>query len=125
MAKDKDKEPSESLAGISKQTADQITGRTQEAMETYFKWLQTTMSASPWSNTDLNKKLLGYATENVSVAFGYIQKLSQAKNLEDVVKIQTEFMNAQMNSFNEQTKNIGEMYTRTAAAMRAPFGLST
>lgn len=116
MAKDKDKEPSESLAGISKQTGDQITGRTQEAMETYFKWLQTTMSASPWSNTDLNKKLLGYATENVSVAFGYIQKLSQAKNLEDVVKIQTEFMTAQMNLFNEHAKELGEIYAKVATA---------
>ena len=83
------------------------------------------MSASPWANTDLNKKLLNYTTENVSAAFEFLQKLSQAKNMEDAVKIQTEFMSAQMNSFNEQVKNIGEIYTRTTAAMRTPFGLST
>ena len=121
----KDKESSESLTGMAKQTAEQITGRTQEAMENYFTWLQTTMSASPWGNTDLNRKLLSYATENVSATFGFLQKFSQAKNMEDVVKIQTEFMSAQMNSFNEQAKNIGEIYTRTAPAMRTPFGLST
>ena len=121
----KDKESSESLAGMAKQTADQITGRTQEAMENYFSWLQKTMSASPCGNTDLNKRLLNYTTENVSAAFGFVQKLSQAKNLEDIVKIQTEFMSAQMNSLNEQAKSIGEIYTTTAAAMRAPFGLST
>ena len=121
----KDKEPSEPLTGIATQTAEQITRRTQETMESCFKWFQATMSDSPWGNTDLNKKLVSYATENVGAAFGYVQKLSQAKNLEDVLKIQTEFMNAQMNSFNEQAKNIGEIYTKTAAAMRAPFGLST
>ena len=121
----KDKEPSEPLTGIATQTAEQITQRTQEAMESCFKWFQATMSDSPWGNTDLNKKLLSYATENISAAFGFLQKLSQAKNMEDVVKIQTEFMSAQMNSFNEQAKNIGEIYTRTAAAMRTPFGLST
>jgi len=121
----KDKEPTEALMGMAKQTAEQITGRTQEATENYFKWLQTTMSATPWGNTDLNKKLLSYATENVSAAFGFVQRLSQAKSLEDVVKIQTEFMTAQMNSFNEQAKNIGEIYTKTAAAMRVPFGPST
>ena len=121
----KDKEPSEPLTGIATQTAEQITQRTQEAMESCFKWFQATMSDSPWGNTDLNKKLVSYATENVGAAFGYVQKLSQDKNLEDVLKIQTEFMNAQMNSFNEQAKNIGEIYTKTAAAMRAPFGLST
>jgi hypothetical protein len=66
-----------------------------------------------------------HATKNVSAAFGFVQKLSQAKNLEDVVKIQTEFMTAQFSSFNEQAKNLGEIYTRTAAAMRMPFGPST
>jgi len=50
------------------------------------------MSGSPWSNIDLNKKLLSYATENVTAAVGLVQKLSQAKNLEEVVKIQTELI---------------------------------
>ena len=103
----KDKEPTESLTGMAKRTADQITGQTQEATENYFRWFQTTMSASPWSNTELNKKLLSYATENVSAAFGFVQKLSQAKNLEDVVKIQTEFMTA-----NEFVQRAGKEYRR-------------
>ena len=112
----KNKEPTEALMGMAKQTAEQITGRTQEATENYFKWLQTTMSASPWGNTDLNKKLLSYATDNVSAAFEFVQRLSQAKNLEDVVKIQTEFMTAQMNLFNEHAKELGEIYAKVATA---------
>ena len=70
----------------------QITERTKHAMETYVSWLQKTMSASPWSNIDLNKKLLSYATQNVTAAVDLVQKLSQAKDVEQVVKIQTEFM---------------------------------
>jgi hypothetical protein len=31
-----------------KQTNEQITERTQEAMGNYFSWLQNAMSASPW-----------------------------------------------------------------------------
>ena len=115
------KEPFEPLKGI----AEQITGTNSGGEENYVSWVQQTMSASPWGSTDLNKKLLSYATENVSASFGFVQRLSQARNLEDAVKIQTEFMTAQFNSFNEQAKNIGEIYTRTAAAMRTPFGLST
>jgi Phasin protein len=121
----KAKEPPESLTGIARQTAEQITGRTQEAMENYFSWLHNAMLASPWGNTDLNKKLLSYATENASNAFGLVQKLSQAKTVEDVVKIQTGFMTAQFTLCNAQAKNIGEIYTRTMAAMMTPFGLST
>jgi hypothetical protein len=37
-----------------------------------------------------------------------VQKLSQAKNFQDVVKIQTEFMETQINSF------LGEIYTKAA-----------
>jgi hypothetical protein len=121
----KGKESSESLTGIATQTAEQIAGRTQETMGHYLSWLQNAMSTAPWGNTELTKQFLSYATENVSNAFGFVQKLSQAKNVEEVTKIQTEFMTAQFSSFNEQAKNLGEIYTRTATAMRVPFGLST
>ena len=75
------------------------------------------MSALPWSNTNLDRILLSYATQNVNAAFAFVQKLSQAKNFQDVVKIQTEFMDAQFNSFNDQTKIIGEVYTKAATAV--------
>jgi hypothetical protein len=51
-----------------------------------------------------------------------VQKLSQAKNFQDVVKIQTEFMEKQINSFNEQAKILSEIYTNAGKdAMKAPF----
>ena len=93
-------------------------------MENYFGWLQTTMSVFPWSNINLNRILLSHATQNVTVTFAFMQKLSQAKNFQDVAKIQTEFMQMQMNSFNEQAKILGEIYTNAAQdAMKTPFGM--
>ena len=105
----------ESLTGIEQEV--QIEERTRHAMETYVNWLQNAMSAPPWSNVDLNnKKLLSYATENVTAAVGLVEKLSHAKNLEDVVKIQTEFMSKQLGSLNEQTKAIREICMKAAQA---------
>ena len=106
----KDKEPLESLTGIEQEV--QITEGTKHAMENYFSWLQNAMSGSPWSNIDLNKELLSHATENVTAAVGLVQKLSQAKNLEEVVTIQTEFMSKQLDSFKEQTKAMVEICTK-------------
>ena len=100
----KDKGPFGGLTTTAAQTAEQMTKQTQGAMENYFGWLQTTTSALPWSNTNLNRILLNHATQNVAATFAFVQKLSQAKNFQDVVKIQTEFMATQMNSFNEQAK---------------------
>ena len=71
----------ESLTGIEQDV--QVEERTKHAMETYVNWLQNAMLASPWTNVDLNKKLLSYATENVAAAVGLVEKLSHAKNLED------------------------------------------
>jgi len=119
-----DKEPFESLTTTAPQTAEQVTKQTQLAMENYFGWFQNAMSAIPWSNTNLNRILLNNATKNVSATFAFVQKLSQAKDFQDVVKIQTEFMQTQMNSFNEQAKIIGEIYTKAAGdAMKTPFGV--
>jgi len=101
-----------SLTGIEQDV--QIEERTKHAMENYSQWLQNAMSASPWGNTELNKKLLSHATENVTTAVGLVQKLSRARNLEEVVKIQTEFISKQMISFNEQTKEIVEICTKAA-----------
>ena len=85
-------------------------------MESYFNWLHNAILASPWSN-NLNKKLLSYATENVTAAVGLVQKLSQAKDVEQVVKIQTEFISQQLNAFNEQTKTVVEIWTKAAQDM--------
>ncbi len=64
----------ETLTGLEQDV--QITERTKHAMESYFTWLQNAMSASPWSNVDLSKKLMSYATDNVTSAVGLVQKLS-------------------------------------------------
>jgi hypothetical protein len=93
-------------------------------METYFGWLQNSMSMLPWSNTNLNRILLSNATKNFAATLTFVQRLSQAKTFQEVVKIQTEFMQAQMNSFNEQAKILGEIYTNAAEdAMKTPFGV--
>jgi len=118
----KDKRSSDSLKATTEQTAEEITERAQGAMENYFGWLQRTMSTFPWSNTNLNRILLSHATENVTATFAFLQKLSQAKDFQGVVRIQTEFMQMQMHSFNEQAKLLSEMYTKAAAdAVKLPF----
>ena len=109
-----------------RQTTEQMTERTQDAIANYFSWLRSVMQASPWANTDLNKKLMSYATETVTAPLSFAQKLSQARNLVDVVKIQTEFVRAQTDSFNEHAKELGEIYTKVAtSATKAPLGMST
>lgn len=121
-----DKEPFQSLTGIAEQLAEHSMEKAQGAMKNYFGWLQSAMSAAPWGNTDLNKKLLDYTAENTAAALEFVQKLTRAKNWQEVTIIQTEFMSTQLNSFQEQAKNISDAYTKTVgAATKTPFGTST
>ena len=119
----KDQTSLEAFTATAAQTAEQMTKQTQDAMGNYFGWLQKAMSTYPWSNTNLNTILLSKALQNVTGTFAFLQRLSQAKNFQDVVKIQTEFMSQQMNLFNEQAKIFGEIYAKAAEdSMKAPFG---
>jgi hypothetical protein len=57
-----------------------------------------------------------------SAAHELAHKLSQAKDLQDVVRIQTEFMQMQLNAFGEQAKSLGEEFTKIATGvMKTPF----
>jgi len=109
----------ESLTSIENDV--QIDERAKHAMETYFGWLQKSMATFPWSNTNLNRILLSNATKSITATLAFVQKLSQAKNFEEVVKLQTEFMGTQMNSFNEQSKVLSEIYTKAAGDAMNPL----
>ena len=115
----KDTKPSEDLSTMASQTIKQARG----AMENYLDFFQKSMSASPWAGTELNKKMADYAQQNVATAFGFAQKLTQAKDLQDLVRIQTEFLQTQMKSLTEQAKDLSETATKAAAGPLK--GLST
>ena len=109
-----DKGPNEHSPAYAEQAARQTMDAAHGTLATYFGWLRKMQSASPWGDTPLNKALLKYTEQNVDAAFTFAQKLSQAKNAQDVAKIQTEFMQTQFNAFSEQVKNLGAAYTETA-----------
>jgi len=57
---------------------------------------------------------MGYAGQNIANAFGFAQKLTQAKDLPDLVRIQTEFMQTQLKSVSEQAKDLAESAGKVA-----------
>ena len=107
----KDTKTSEDLSTVAEQTIKQASG----AMENYLDFFQKSMSASPWAGIELNKKVADYAQQNVATAFGFAQQLTQAKDLQDVVSIQTEFFQTQMKSLTEQAKDLSETAAKAAA----------
>ena len=68
------------------------------------------------------EKLKSHAEQNIAAALEFIQQLGEAKTFQDVVQIQTEFMQTQLQSFGEQAKEFSEIYAKAgAAAPNLPF----
>jgi len=113
-----DKEPNEDSKAYAEHAARQTMDVVHGTLATYFGWLRKMQSASPWSDTPVNKALLKYTEQNIDAAFTFAQKLSQAKTAQDAAKIQTEFMQTQFNAFSEQMKDLGAAYTETTTGTK-------
>src|SRR5262249_40426843 len=106
--------------------ADRVTEGTQETITNYFAWLQSAMQTSPWGNTELNKKLMNYATETFAAPISFVQQFSQATDLSDVLTIQTKFVRTQVDSFHNHAKERGWICAKMApSAAKTRVGMPT
>jgi hypothetical protein len=106
MAKE---QPFEALSETVEKTVEQNMERARGAMDNYFDFFK-----SIWGRSDVIEKMRTYTAQNISASADCVHKLSQAKDFQDVARIQTEFMRTQLNSFSEQARSLGEAYTKAA-----------
>lgn len=112
----RDQKPAEEFNAMAEQTKAQALA----AADQYFNFLKKTISSYPSGGTEFGDNLKGYAEKNIAAVHEFVQKLSQAKDFEDVFRLQTEFMQSQFSAFSEQTRSLGEAYTKSAEAFSKP-----
>ena len=59
-------------------------------------------------------RAIGYAEQNISAAFDLAQRLVHARDVQEVVQIQTEFVKSQMAALQTQVTEIGSTVQATA-----------
>ncbi|MFY9625804.1 MAG: phasin family protein [Rhodoplanes sp.] len=82
----------------------------QEAVSTF----EERVKASQVGAQGISKKAMTFAERNVLSAFEFAQKIVQAKDIQELVRMQTEFVQSQMQVLSEQVKELGETATKTA-----------
>ena len=82
----------------------------QEAVSTFDQWVK----ASQLGAQGLCNKAMNFAQRNVLSAFEFAQKIVQAKDIEELIQTQTEFVQSQMQVLSEQVKDLGEAATKAA-----------
>ena len=69
---------------------------------------------------DIGTKALAYAEKNVQVSLDYAQSLLHAKDLPEVMRLHSEFVQGQMRSLAEQASEMGQIVSRAAMDATKP-----
>src|SRR5258708_10652501 len=84
-------------------------GRLRKANAEYFELLEKGLTSSPLPVADQAKQFCNYMQRNVTATFELGDKLVQAKDVQDALKIQSEFFQDQMRALTDQARSMGEM----------------
>lgn len=71
---------------------EQTMNQTQGAMERYFSFVQNAFSAFLMTSPELVEKMKDYTEENMATSREFVKQLSRAKDLQDIVRIQSQYM---------------------------------
>ena len=69
---------------------------------------------------DISAKAISYAEKNVQASLDYAQALLHAKDLTEVMRLHSEYMQAQMRSLAEQASEMGQIVSRAAMDAAKP-----
>ena len=69
---------------------------------------------------DINAKAIAYAEKNVQTSLDHAQSLLHAKDLAEMMRLQSEYVQAQMRSLAEQAGEMGQIAARAAMDAAKP-----
>lgn len=103
--------PTDALRAAMAQNLEQA----RKAMANYFQFVDKSLSASPLGANNPAQALRKYIEANVEATFDLSDQLLHARDLQDVIRIQTEFFQARMHALSDQTRDFRD------AAAKAGF----
>jgi phasin len=92
---------------------DSFMGATQKAANT----LEGQAAAAQSGAKDLRQKAMSFAEQNVTSSFDFARRLVQARDLEEVTRLQAEFVQSQLKVLNDQAQALGQSASKTAGDM--------
>jgi phasin len=71
---------------------------------------------------DISSKAISYAEKNVQASLDYAQALLQAKDLTEMMRLHSQYVQTQMRSLAEQASEMGQIVSRAAMDAAKPKG---
>ena len=69
---------------------------------------------------DIGAKAMSYAEKNVQASLDYAQSLLKAKDLTEIMRLHSEYVQAQMRALAEQASEMGQIVSRAAMDAAKP-----
>lgn len=107
-----------------RQLAEQSLEQARKAVDGFLNQAQKAVTtaeaqatATQASAKDMGQKAMGFAEQNIANSFEFAQRLVRAKDIQEVMALQQEYLQSQMKAMSAQAKDLGS--TATKAAMDA------
>ena len=81
---------------------------------------ETQAGAVQTSAKDVGQKAMGFAEQNITNSFEFAQKLVRAKDIQEVMALQQEYLQSQIKAMSEQAKDLGAHATKMATDSAKP-----
>ena len=82
--------------------------------------LENQASAAQSGAKDVSQKVMNFAEANINTSFEFAQKLVRAKDIQEVMALQQEFLKSQMQAMQAQAKDLGTAATKAAMESAKP-----
>ena len=101
MAESKLEVPAE-LRELAEKTIDQA----EKAFEMFFDAAGKSMASMPGGNTEISKQALSFTEANMKAAFEHARKLVHASDLQEAMRLQSEFLRTQFTNAGDHMREI-------------------
>lgn len=114
----------ESVRALAEKTVNQARDayeRGKESLEEAIDALERSFDAAGQGATAFNRKLIDIAQRNLNSSFDLAKSMASAKNLPEIVELQSAFIRSQFDVFSSQASEIRALTTKIAADTTEPI----
>lgn len=90
-----------------REIAEKSVDQAEKAFQAFISAANQSVAMVPTPATELSKKALSLTEQNMKAAFDHARKLVQAKDMQEAMHLQTEFLRNQYLAVTAQLKEIG------------------
>ena len=81
---------------------DQSMQQVRTAIHGYLQFFQRGVPSNVMGSSELSDKVFGYAERNVASAFEFAERLVQVRDFQSLIRVQTDFIQAQMQAMSDR-----------------------